>query len=92
MINLKFDCMGAQIAGVAGHAQTVMRDLGIAYQISTPQSLYDSWWFWNCQNVPEVLPEYISSLKCEPQKAVGYGLSQAEADSLSPAPTGDNKE
>jgi len=41
------------------HAQVVMKELGITYQHSTPQSIGDQFWFWNCENIPEKLPDYI---------------------------------
>ena len=63
-------------------AQEVMRDLGITYTHCTPKSLCDSWWFWNCENVPETLPAYLTVLNVKPRDAVGYGLSEEEADEI----------
>jgi len=59
-----------------GHAQKVMEKIGITYSHSTPQSMYNQWWFWNCKNVPEILPEYLKELKMDPFEAVGYGLNE----------------
>ena len=64
------------------HPQKVMRDLGITYQHSTPQSMGDQWWFWNCENCPEPLPEYLEPLGVEPLSAVGYGLSKEDAEAI----------
>lgn len=61
------------------HAEQVMRDLGITYQHATPQSMYDCWIFWNCKNVPEVLPRYLRVLDIDPIKAIGNGLSPEDA-------------
>lgn len=59
-----------------------MKHLGITYQHATPQSIADSWWFWNCQNVPQNLPPYLSELKVDPLAVVGRGLSQQEAEEI----------
>lgn len=66
-----------------GHPQRVMRELGITYKYATPQSIYDQWWFWNCENVPETLPKFIKVLDLNPMDCIGYGLSKEEAESLS---------
>jgi hypothetical protein len=68
--------------GKPRHAQKVMGDLGITYQLATPQSVADQWWFWNCQNVPDELPPYLTDLSFTPHEMVGYGLSQEEADEI----------
>lgn len=60
------------------HAQVVMKELGITYQHAVPQSMGDQWWFWNCENVPKKLPEYITILDIIPQDAIGYGLSEED--------------
>ena len=61
------------------HAQTIMKELGINYQHSTPQTMGDQWWFWNCENVPEILPAYITPLELDPMECIGYGLSEEDA-------------
>ncbi len=58
------------------HPQQVMEDLGITYQEATPQSIADQWWFWNCKNVPDKLPEYLSDLNLDPMECIGFGLSK----------------
>ena len=59
-----------------------MQSLGITYQHATPQSIADQWWFWNCQNVPETLPKFLSPLTIDPHKCIGSGLSEAEANKI----------
>ena len=39
------------------HPQTVMKELGITYEAAEPYPIADCWIFYNCSNVPEVLPE-----------------------------------
>lgn len=67
---------------VKGHAQDHMEALGITYQLAVPQSMSDSWWFFNCENMPDPLPESLSFLKATPQQCVGRGLSQQKADEI----------
>lgn len=64
------------------HAQTVMKELGITYQHSTPQSLGDCWWFWNCENLPDELPVFLRKADRDPMKCIGWGLSQEDAESI----------
>ncbi len=78
MKHLRYDMYRAP----EGHPVTVMHDLGITYQHRTPQSLSDEWWFWNCSNVPKPLPKYLRALDVDPHEAVGYGLSQEDADKI----------
>jgi len=61
------------------HPQKVMKELGITYQHATPQSLYDCWQFWNCENIPSNLPGFISEFKIDPFDMVGDGLSKEVA-------------
>jgi hypothetical protein len=63
-------------------AQIVMKELGITYQHSTPQSMADSWQFWNCENIPAELPSFITEMKNKPMKSIGFGLSQADAEKI----------
>lgn len=71
------------IDGDKRHAQRVIRDMGITYRYAVPQSIADQWWFLDCQNVPDQLPAFISRMDdFDPQKSVGYGLSQEMADAL----------
>ncbi len=59
-----------------------MKRLGITYQHATPQSMGDQWWFWNCENVPDVLPPNITELEIDPMLAVGHGLSMEMAKEI----------
>ncbi len=64
------------------HPQKVMQELGITYHVATPQSMYDTWWFWNCGGIPSPLPTFLRELKIRPHDAIGYGLSRQEADAI----------
>ena len=64
------------------HAQVVMRELGIKYQHSTPQSMGNQWWFWNCENTPEELPSFLSELGLDPMEQIGFGLSKEDAEKI----------
>lgn len=84
MKHLRFCYLTAHDEKEDRHAQAVMKELGITYRISVPQSLGDQWWFLDCQNIPDVLPPYLTPMDdFDPQGAVGYGLSQEDADTLS---------
>ena len=79
-MHLCYLCMTAGIdCNENRHPQVVMKELGITYQHSTPQSMYDQWWFWNCKNMPKKLPEYLVEFKKDPIDAIGHGLSREEA-------------
>ena len=61
------------------HPQKAMSAMGITYQHATPQSMGGQWWFWNCENIPEVLPPFLTVLDLQPMKCVGFGLSLENA-------------
>ena len=86
-MHLHYDYYAANMAGEMRHAQEVMRELGITYQHSTPQSLVDSWWFWNCENIPNKLPKYLSELNADPMECIGRGLSKENAELIASYPT-----
>jgi len=67
-----------QLNMVRGNPQVVMKELGITYQLATSQSIADQWWFWNCENVPDPLPEYLKELNLTPREAIGHGLSKED--------------
>ena len=46
-----------------GHPQKVMRELGIEYTNSTPESLFDCWIFEGCTNIPKDLPPCVQVMK-----------------------------
>lgn len=79
-MHLRYCMWTADECGEYRHPQAVMRALGITYQVSTPQSICDQWWFWNCSGMPSALPAYLSSLDLDPHEQIGYGLSQEGAD------------
>ncbi len=71
------------------HPQKLMKDLGITYQHATPQSIADQWWFWNCENIPDELPEYLEELTSypdnkplDPMEQIGWGLSKEDAEKI----------
>lgn len=76
-IDLRFSCYDTE-----GHPQKIMKELGITYKIAVPQSMGDQWWFFDCANVPEVLPEYITPLDLDVFTLVGYGLSKEDVKTL----------
>jgi hypothetical protein len=80
--NLKYCMRSAYDAGIKVHPQVAMKELGITYQWATPQSIGDQWWFWNCKNVPQDMPDYLKDLKLEPHDCIGFGLSEEIARSL----------
>lgn len=82
MKSLRYHMQTAYELGFKKHPQDVMLELKIEYQHATPQSIADQWWFWNCTNVPEDLPVFLTELTVEPLDAVGYGLSLAKAEEL----------
>ena len=83
-MHLRYSMMTAGIdCNENRHPQLVMRELGIAYQHATPQSIADQWWFWNCKNVPAELPKYLTPLELDPHEQIGWGLSKEDADTIS---------
>lgn len=81
--HLSFDVCWAPYNNIhQEHPQEVMRGLGITYQHSTPQSIADCWWFWNCENIPEILPEYLSIMDNDPVECIGWGLSEEDANKI----------
>lgn len=64
------------------HPLVVMRELGITYKQETPQTMGEQWWFWNCENIPEVLPEYLSELTVTPSEAIGFGLTKEQSEEI----------
>ena len=64
------------------HPQKAMKELGITYTNATPQSMGDQWWFWNCENLPDEIPPFLTKLGITPYDAIGFGLSAEEADDI----------
>lgn len=69
--------------GCDEHPEVIMKKLGITYQHATPQSIADQWWFWNCENVPNPLPEYLTFLNADPKQMIKFGLSKEDAQKIS---------
>ena len=42
------------------HPQELINHLKIKYDHATPQSMGNQWWFCNCSNLPEELPEFLT--------------------------------
>lgn len=81
-MHLRYGLMTAHDNGETRHAQETMKALGITYQHATPQSISDEWWFWNCENIPSVLPPYLTQLKIRPADAIGWGLDEELAEKI----------
>ncbi len=78
-MHLRFCMNRAYSSSVKCHPQKAIRDLGITYQHSVPQSMSDSWEFWNCENVPTDLPDYLRVVDWDPMERIGWGLSEEAA-------------
>ena len=67
-----------------GHPQNVMKELGITYKLSVPQSMGDCWWFFCCEGYGEKLPVFLTEM-CEDndfEKYIGFGLSYEKVEML----------
>lgn len=66
------------------HPIELMKSLGITYQHITPKTILEQYWFWNCENIPNILPEKVNILEVKsPFEMVGYGLSKEDAEKIS---------
>ena len=88
-MHLRYWCLSSledfhleKLKAQSGHPQHVMEALGITYQHATPQSICDQWWFWNCENVPQELPNFLTELKADPMECIGFGLNEETAKKL----------
>ncbi len=63
--NLRYSYLGAGDAGENRHAQVVMKELGITWRESIPQTIADQWWFLGCEDVPASLPAYVNEIDPE---------------------------
>lgn len=82
-MHLRYCLMSAGIdCGITKHPQVVMKELGIICQHSTPQSMADQWWFWNCENIPDEMPKFLTPLKLDPMTCIGFGLSLSDAEKI----------
>jgi hypothetical protein len=81
--HLRFDSEWAGYKNIKqDHPQKVMKQLGITYQHETPQSMGGQWWFWNCENTPDKLPEFITVADWNPMKMIGWGLNKEKAEEI----------
>lgn len=78
-LHLRYCLQDADSAGEHRHPSTVLREMGITYQLATPQSVIDQWLFWNCVNIPSKLLPYIAEFDANPMDYVGKGLTEVEA-------------
>ena len=91
-MHLKYDMIDALHLGEKRHAQVFMKDSGITYTHSVPQSMLDCFWFFNCENIPNIIPLFLSELLIDPKSAIGYGLSPCMAEEIiSYIPKGPNQ-
>ena len=67
-MNLDYDMWGAELSGEKRPPSVVMQELGIRYEDVLMQSLFDAVWYYNCTNIPENLPDYITELKVSANK------------------------
>ena len=83
--HLKYCMMYGMLEGQIapkGHPQLIMKELGIKYQHATPQSMGDSWWFWNCENLPDPLPPYLTVKDWNPMEMIGFGLDEKSVEKI----------
>jgi hypothetical protein len=65
------------------HMLTLIQDLGIKYQHSISCMMTESWRFFNCTNLPKILPDWIDKYNSmDLYDLVGYGLDTEEAAKL----------
>jgi hypothetical protein len=57
------------------HPQELLKQMGIIYQYAVPQSITDSWEFWNPENLPDKLPPMMNLTEANPDKWLNRGLS-----------------
>lgn len=84
LVHLRFDvthychhCFSENINQL--HPYEVIKQLNIMFQLATPQTLGNQWWFWNCYNLPETLPVYMAELDITSREAIGQGINKEVA-------------
>lgn len=70
------------MCGIPIPASDFMKALGITYQLAVPQSMTDTWWFFNCDNMSDAMPSRLRVLDKTAQQCVGWGLSQHMAEEI----------
>lgn len=65
------------------HAMATMKRLGITYKKAVPQSMGDCWWFFNCRNVPDELPQNVTPRDFgDLNELIGYGLGSDDVAAI----------
>lgn len=65
------------------HPQTVMKELGLTYVHSVPQSISDQWWFFGVEGDLSNLPKFIEFKDFgDLNKLIGYGLSKEAVNKI----------
>ena len=87
-MHLVFDIRTAYESGFKDHPEKVMRQIGVDYTHSTPQTAHDKWIFWNCRVLPRILheplPRFLTRLtNQDPFYWVGLGISREDAEDIS---------
>ena len=59
-MNLRYYLLAAYQEKIFIHPQKQMKKLGITYNDCEPQMIADQWWFFDCENIPEPLPKYLT--------------------------------
>lgn len=59
---LRYDVIGASLAGISEHPQRQMRKLWYEILGSVPQSIADCWWF-TVKEFIEPLPDYLTKME-----------------------------
>ena len=82
MVNLNFDMYEFCVHHGSGHPQEVMAKLGIEYRHAIPQSMGDCWWFFGCENLPNILPKYLSMLKLPEGEKKHWGVTDEDLQKM----------
>ena len=54
------------------HPEIIVLNAAIIYKVAIPQSIADQWWFLNCNNIPDELPDYLSYIKISKSNYLRY--------------------
>jgi hypothetical protein len=82
MKNVRIKLNYLAYAGDMRSAGQIVRDLGLTYSLWVPQTLYDQIWLFNCDNLPDPFPPFISEITESPRSLIGYGLSAQDAEDV----------
>lgn len=82
MRHLRLHMDGDSFFAENSHPQNIMKKYGITYSHATPQSMGHQWWFWNCENIPDNLPDFFSDLNIDPMDCIGFGLNREDAERI----------